>query len=145
MIINILDSEKNINKFNKNVKSGLWFVWYYADWCGHCTSMQEDWDQLLEINNVNYSKINYTYLNKIKLKHQPVHGYPTLRVYNDGKFLHEYNNEENGLRNIDNFKIYVNNYLPKLLKKHKIKKLKRKKSKKKSSKSKKSKKKHTKK
>ena len=125
MIINIIDNEQNINNFNKNVKNGLWFVWYYADWCGHCTSMQQDWDRLLNINKINYSKINYIYLNKIKLKHQPVQGYPTLRVYNDGKFLHEYNNEENGLRNFDNFKIYINNYLPKLLKKKKNKRSKK--------------------
>ena len=32
--------------FNNNTKKGVWLVWFYADWCGHCVNMKPEWEQL---------------------------------------------------------------------------------------------------
>ena len=48
----------SLNNFLKNRKTGTWMVWYYAEWCGHCKNMEEDWDKLVSKKiNINFVKI----------------------------------------------------------------------------------------
>ena len=34
-----VDNDTNLEKFNNEHTKGVWFVWFYADWCGHCQHM----------------------------------------------------------------------------------------------------------
>ena len=42
----VLNKPTNLNNFNNNIKKGPWLVWFYADWCGHCTNMKSEWEKL---------------------------------------------------------------------------------------------------
>jgi thioredoxin-like negative regulator of GroEL len=95
MCINVTDDD-NLNKFNSSCDNGNWFVWYFADWCGHCTEMNPEWDNLKSnnINNVNLAKIRDDFISKLKPE-APVQGYPTIILYKDGKLSSIYNGERN--------------------------------------------------
>lgn len=92
----ILDKPSELNNFNNNTTKGPWLVWFYADWCGHCTEMKPEWD-LLEKRCKNDKKLNIAKV-KDTLKEQispsmsnNVMGFPTIRFFNDGKLNDEYN------------------------------------------------------
>ena len=46
-------NDDNLNKFNNSHKSGIWLVWFFADWCGHCHSMVPEWKKLIDNNRYN--------------------------------------------------------------------------------------------
>mmetsp|Transcript_13906 Transcript_13906/g.21046 ORF Transcript_13906/g.21046 Transcript_13906/m.21046 type:complete len:319 (+) Transcript_13906:62-1018(+) len=88
--------------FEETIKnSGLWFIKYYAPWCGHCKALQPVWDELAErIHKMNENMINEKdqlfiasvdcTKNKETCKKAHVAGYPTLMLYNAGKQVTEY-------------------------------------------------------
>ena len=45
MIIKVVDVN-GVKNFNNSIKDGSWLVWYYADWCGHCKAMENEWENL---------------------------------------------------------------------------------------------------
>ena len=48
---------KDINKLQQAKKSTNVLVWYYADWCGHCQMMKDEWEKLVESKpNVSLAK-----------------------------------------------------------------------------------------
>ena len=44
MIINV-DSQENLKYLNNNIKNKDFILWFYADWCGHCTAMKDEWSK----------------------------------------------------------------------------------------------------
>lgn len=44
MIINV-DSQENLNTLNNNIKNKDFILWFYADWCGHCKAMKDEWSK----------------------------------------------------------------------------------------------------
>ena len=94
----VLNKPTNLNNFNNNIKKGPWLVWFYADWCGHCTNMKSEWEKLESKCKTN-NKLNIARVNdemKDKLHNNignDVMGFPTIRLYNNGKLDNEYKGE----------------------------------------------------
>lgn len=97
-------NDNNASKFNSNHKKGMWLVWYFADWCGHCHSMKPEWDSLKNNNthNVNLAKVRDDYQNKIGLD-APVQGYPTIILVKNGKVAKTFSGE----RTADSFNSFI--------------------------------------
>ena len=78
MIINV-DNNNSYNNFLKNRNQGQWFVWYYADWCGHCQMMKEEWNKLERTNktNINLARVNDNFVKP----EDNVQGFPTLKLF----------------------------------------------------------------
>ena len=109
------------------------FVWFYANYCGHCHSMHDDWKKLEETRDID-KRVNLLRIEseqKSLLSNDPeIYGYPTLRLYKmNGKFV-----DYNGPRDAKDFKKFVENNITKNKNKklsQKKKSVKRKRSKKK--------------
>ncbi|GKY96084.1 hypothetical protein MPSEU_000568500 [Mayamaea pseudoterrestris] len=65
-------------------KNGM--VKFYQPWCGHCTKMKPDWDQLAAEAHpsVFISDINCSEQEELCSENN-VQGYPTIKIYKDGK------------------------------------------------------------
>lgn len=75
------------HNFDKLVFSGdgVWFVKFYAPWCGHCKKLQPIWEELAEEADKDHPSIKYgavdcTTSSKICTKHD-VTGYPHLLLF----------------------------------------------------------------
>ena len=77
------ESTNNI-ELNENIKLGKWLVCYYAEWCGYCKRMADDWEQFE--NKVLENKLDITVV-KIEQKNitDNITGYPTIIYYDNGK------------------------------------------------------------
>ena len=74
----VLDSDN----FDRMTKEGVWFIKFYAPWCGHCKRMAPVWEQLakkLEGSGVNVAKVDADGETEIGEKFQIAH-YPTFKV-----------------------------------------------------------------
>mmetsp|Transcript_28290 Transcript_28290/g.41056 ORF Transcript_28290/g.41056 Transcript_28290/m.41056 type:complete len:482 (+) Transcript_28290:104-1549(+) len=72
--------------------NGLWFLKFYAPWCGHCKQLAPKLDQAAPFlaGKMAIGKIDCTLkTTKKKCKEFDVRGYPTLKFYRDGEF-HDY-------------------------------------------------------
>ena len=104
-------NDNNLAKYNNNQKNGVWFVWFYAEWCGHCRDMEEPWKKLAENNHnkVNLAKVRDDYIPR--LNDSPlVQGYPTIILYKNGKPVDTYQGErsEEGFNNYLNENVNAN-------------------------------------
>ena len=104
MCLEVIDSNA-LDKFNTSCNNGVWLVWYYADWCGHCKTMEPEWDSLKEnnVHSVNLAKVNDDFVSQVK-NDAPVQGYPTIILYKNGKVVGVHNGE----RTAENFNDYIN-------------------------------------
>ena len=121
---------ENMNDFEQNYKTKgkYYFVWFYAKWCGHCTGMCETWNKFTKMVNSKPLGIKVLKIESQHIEsHHNVSGFPTLRLYKDGKII-----EYTGDREPEAFYKFLEEHKPKQVKG------KSKKSKRKSSKSKKS-------
>lgn len=82
MILTV-DNNNSYNTYLKNKNKGQWFVWFYADWCGHCKMMEEEWNKLEKSNNtsINLVRINDNYVKPS----DNIQGFPTLKLINSSK------------------------------------------------------------
>lgn len=76
--------------FESSVGNGdIWFVKFYAPWCGHCKRLAPVWDELEStvsaagLSNVHIAKINCD-SERNSCSSQGVRGYPTLQMFKDG-------------------------------------------------------------
>jgi thioredoxin domain-containing protein 5 len=65
--------------FDQKTSSGVWFVKYFAPWCGHCKALIPTWEELSKKvdSNINIAKVDCTKNQDICRRFQ-VMGYPTL-------------------------------------------------------------------
>jgi thioredoxin-like negative regulator of GroEL len=99
-----VNNNDELSNFNNQHTKGVWFVWIYAEWCGHCKDVINPWKEL-ENNNkhgVNLAKVNNEYVDGVN-SNPSVEGYPTFLLYKNGKVVDVYRGE----RTSDAF----NNYL----------------------------------
>jgi thiol-disulfide isomerase/thioredoxin len=77
MIIDVND-DISYKQFLNKKKHGNWFVWYYADWCGHCQMMKNEWENL---ENNNQSSCNLAKVKDSFVKPEDgIQGYPTIKL-----------------------------------------------------------------
>lgn len=103
-------SNEKITKFDKKLCSKKLdkpaFIWFYANYCGHCHSMHNDWKKLEEMSGID-KKVELLRIEseqKSLLSNDPeIYGYPTIRLYKtSGKFV-----DYNGSRDSKEFKKFV--------------------------------------
>jgi thiol-disulfide isomerase/thioredoxin len=62
-------------------------VLYYADWCGHCTTMKPEWQKVVnkmkQSNIVNVAEVESTHIADLVNKPE-VNGFPSIKMYNSG-------------------------------------------------------------
>lgn len=91
----VVDSESKIPEFERLRNKGPVIVWYYADWCGHCTDFDPAWNEYTNKcsnNKINISnaKVNHNIIEKLSYSPE-VQGYPTIQFHHKGKNLSEFN------------------------------------------------------
>ncbi|KAK2720955.1 thioredoxin domain-containing protein 5-like [Artemia franciscana] len=98
--------ELNSENFNAKTAEGMFFIKFFAPWCGHCQSLAPTWEQLgksLEHENrITIAKVDCTQSKSLCQEHS-VKGYPTLLWFKDGKMVEKYQ----GSRSLDSLKEYV--------------------------------------
>eukprot|EP00210_Caulerpa_lentillifera_P004532 g4324.t1 len=84
----------------------LWFIKFFAPWCGHCKKLAPAWAQLGDRYkgnaNVEIAHVDCTEFKEI-CKTEEVKGYPTLKTYFSGKAHQRYQ----GQRDIDSLAKFV--------------------------------------
>ena len=136
MIVSV-PKKHNVSHLNNNLNKGLWMVWFYADWCGHCKNMEHEWSKLEQSchrnNSINLAKVRDDSINQVNNKTE-VNGFPTISLYNDGQPVEQYTGERTNealMRYINNV---LNSYKPSKRKPSRRKSSRRKSSRRKSSK-----------
>lgn len=84
MIINVTNS-RNLNKLNSVLPKKDFFLWFYADWCGHCRSMEDEWTKLVKTCGKKYNLARVRDDQKDQLINNlgsSVQGFPTLGATN---------------------------------------------------------------
>ena len=109
MIVNVPITH-NVSALNDNMNKGLWIIWFYADWCGHCKNMEEEWSHFekncRKNNNVNVARVRDDSINQLSNTPE-INGFPTINLYNNGKSIEQYSGE----RNNEALMEYINNIL----------------------------------
>ena len=109
--------ELNYDNFKENTKNGMWFLEFYAPWCGHCKKFAPIYKNISELNelkSIHFGAIDAT-KEKELAKEFGVSRFPTIKFYENGI---EY--EYSGKRDIDSFKEYGLNMLKPVLNKFNI-------------------------
>jgi thioredoxin-like negative regulator of GroEL len=106
MYINVT-SPTDAQKLSSMLNKGDWLVLYYADWCGHCKDMKPEWHKSIEHlkasnKNIHIGEIEST--NIPSLTHKPeISGFPTIKMYNYGKEVGNFDNQPRISQNITKF------------------------------------------
>jgi thiol-disulfide isomerase/thioredoxin len=95
MYIKVVSSTDAVNLSNL-LKNGDWMVLYYANWCGHCTTMKPEWqkvvDNIKKSNVVNIADVESSHISD--LTHKPnVNGFPSIKMYNSGNEIANFDDE----------------------------------------------------
>ncbi|GAB6025777.1 hypothetical protein CHUAL_011758 [Chamberlinius hualienensis] len=68
-------------------ENGLWFVKFYAPWCGHCKKLEPIWNQVaqdLHFSNVRVGRVDCTRFPSVASEFD-IRGYPTILFFKGGK------------------------------------------------------------
>lgn len=109
----IVNSDEELNKLNSQKNKSPFFVWYYADWCGHCQMMKDEWEKLVQSNpNVNLAKVSDSFVRPS----DNIAGYPTLKLFNSEKTKSAAGKKPEivdyqGMRNVDSFKEFLQKHV----------------------------------
>ena len=93
-ILNV-NSDKSVKTFNKISKKGNVMVAFVATWCGHCQNLKPIWKKMVKMmkkNGINgvIALVYSDYRDQIDLNNN-CNGYPTIRLYKDGKIVNDFN------------------------------------------------------
>ena len=104
-------SDADIARFRswQKEKKGTMVIWYHADWCGHCTAMEKDWEKFAAHASRTYAGLRLvaardTALERLGLSDQVEMGFPTIRIYRGGKMVEEFTD---GARTAENLQAFV--------------------------------------
>ncbi|ETP52507.1 protein disulfide-isomerase domain [Phytophthora nicotianae P10297] len=88
--------------FDHQTTKGVWFVKFYAPWCGHCQKLAPTIDDLSEAaKDIHVAKVDCTKERSV-CERFSVGSYPTLKVVTDGKSY-----DYNGRRDVDSMLAYA--------------------------------------
>lgn len=79
--------ELSENNFSSSTAEGIWFIKFFAPWCGHCKKMANDWESLAKSvasSSANIAEVDCTQHGSVCTAHG-VRGYPTLKSFKNGK------------------------------------------------------------
>ncbi|XP_014672021.1 PREDICTED: thioredoxin domain-containing protein 5-like [Priapulus caudatus] len=100
-----------LGEFDTVVGTGTTFVKFYAPWCGHCKTLAPIWDQLAEKlshrTTIKIAKLDCTQNKELCAEHE-VRGYPTLKLFRDGRMVEVYQ----GPRAADALLTFVEDSIP---------------------------------
>lgn len=84
----------------------LWFVKFYAPWCGHCKNMAPAWEQLgkavADESGIEIASVDCT-TSKATCTKADIRSYPTLKVFYNGEEVKKYQ----GPRDVESLKSFV--------------------------------------
>lgn len=90
-----------------SIEKGVWLVEFYAPWCGHCKRLAPTWEELATAakkeGKFQVGKVDCT-AEKETASKVGVQGYPTVKLFKDGKLVEEYS----GPRTVEGFTSFVN-------------------------------------
>ncbi|CAH1765734.1 16943_t:CDS:10, partial [Entrophospora sp. SA101] len=97
------------SNFTESISEGTWFIKFFVPWCPHCQKLAPTWTKVWEENesyliskNLHMAKVDCTLDGDLCNKND-VKGYPTLHVFNQGKFVETYDS----LRDFDSLTSFV--------------------------------------
>ena len=70
-------------------------VFFYAPGCGWCDKMRPAWNEFASNSNINYSEVSSEEIPNYSPspKEEVIRGFPTVRLYNKGKLVKEYDGD----------------------------------------------------
>merc|ERR1712219_19483 len=86
-VITLVESNfDEMTKFKTGEATGIWFIKFYAPWCGHCKRLAPTWEEVAtELKGkVNVAKVDVTENQELG-KQFGVKGFPTLLLFKNGK------------------------------------------------------------
>lgn len=78
--------------FDETIAEGVWFINFYAPWCGWCKRMNPVWENLSKIvhNRWHIAKVNCKEEEPFCYERFGINGYPTLRLFVNGKNISDH-------------------------------------------------------
>ena len=77
----------NSSEFDSEIKTGLVFVDFYADWCGPCKMMAPIIEEIeKELKDINFIKVNVDDSEDIAMRYG-IMSIPTFYLFKDGNVL----------------------------------------------------------
>merc|ERR1711934_147310 len=104
-------SPEDMSNLNSVKQKGLVLIWFYATWCGHCVSMEPEWEKLQNNHpdEVSLAKVESEDYNNYDASpnEDRVQGYPTVRLYHQDQMVKEYDGE----RSFQNMYDFIQEYI----------------------------------
>ncbi|CBK23545.2 uncharacterized protein [Blastocystis hominis] len=68
-------------------EAGVWFIRFYAPWCGHCKALKPTWDEAAEKlkGQVHFGDVDATEETGLSKRFR-IRGYPTVLLFSEGKY-----------------------------------------------------------
>ncbi|KAG6813179.1 hypothetical protein H0H92_013299 [Tricholoma furcatifolium] len=80
--------------FHDITATGTWFIEFFSPYCGHCRAFAPTWEQLVQESEKDHPSVNLAQVDCSLYgdlcSENSVKGYPTLRMFNEGKDLGEF-------------------------------------------------------
>ena len=85
----------NVIDLNNTRKNKPVIVLFFAHGCGWCERMRPEWEKFKKECPINYSEVSSDLMQDYEPspKETRIMGYPTLRLYNKGKLVKEYDGD----------------------------------------------------
>lgn len=84
----------------------LWFIKFYAPWCGHCKNMAPAWEELgkalVDESGIEIASVDCT-TSKATCTKADIRSYPSLKVFYNGEEVKKYQ----GARDVESLKSFV--------------------------------------
>lgn len=104
-------TDSNFDQLVMQDTKNVWFVKFYAPWCGHCKAIAGVWDQLATDmkGKVKIAKLDATVENAVPQRFG-VQGFPTIKLFPSGKKTDNSAVAYEGGRDLSSFKQFAEKY-----------------------------------
>ena len=91
----MLNSIVSVNNVDNVRKTKPLIVLFFSDSCFYCQKMRPDWEKFKESSPINYSEIPVEQMSEYHpvKQEENIKGYPTIRLYDNGKIIKEYDGD----------------------------------------------------